>query len=78
MTFGDRDIFEIPVPLSGASFAPIFEWMEAAHWAGGGQVDYWRRFCALGGEEQSRIVAHYRAHHRLEGVIAQDLKRRMS
>lgn len=51
---------------------PEFEWREAARWA---QYS-WNDFTDLDGEEQSRIVAHYRCHLQLEAVIAQDRERK--
>lgn len=60
------------MPRAGASYEPLFEWREAAHWAG----ETWRSFCRLDGDEQAAIVAHYRAHMQLEAVIAQDMKRK--
>src|SRR5689334_22654883 len=70
--FRGRDIFEIRVPLSGVTHSIEFEWREAAHWA----RYRWEEFADLDGDEQAAIVAHYRAHTRLEAVLAQDLKRR--
>ena len=45
--------------------------MEAAHWRG--LTD--EQFAELVPFEQARSVAHYRAHHRLEAVIAQQQQR---
>lgn len=56
------------VPRMGASYAPEFEWREAARW----DRLSWQQFEALDGEEQSAIVAHYRGHHQLEAVISQE------
>lgn len=50
--------------------------MEAARWAGGGTVRYWQQFCALDGDDQARIIAHYRAHERMQAVIAKDVERK--
>lgn len=60
------------MPLSGVTYAPLFEWLEAAHWA---RID-WETFRHMDGHDQARIVAHYRAHQRLEAVIAQDTQRK--
>lgn len=74
MTFRGRDVFDIRVPRAGISYEPLFEWMEAAHWA-----NYrWEVFRALDGDDQARIVAHHRAHMQLEAVLAQDAQRRNS
>jgi hemerythrin superfamily protein len=54
------------VPRSGAKYGPLFEQMEAAHWRGLSD----QQFSDLSLFEQARIVAHYRAHHQLEAVIA--------
>jgi hypothetical protein len=45
--------------------------MEAAHWRGLSDA----AFAELTPFEQARIVAHYRAHHQLEAVIAQQQQR---
>ena len=71
MTFRGRDIFDIRVPRSGARFGSLFEQMEAAHWRGYKDED----FAALSVFEQARVVAHYRCHHQLEAVIAQQQQR---
>lgn len=60
------------VPASGITYSQEFEWREAAHWA----RLTWRQFCHLDGDEQAAIVAHYRAHERMQAVIAQDVERR--
>lgn len=65
MTFQGRDIFDIPVPRSGASYSPEFEAREAARWAG----YIWPAFCDLDGVEQSKVVAQFRCHHQLEAVV---------
>jgi len=66
VTFRGRDIFQIRVPRSGAKYGALFELMEAAHWRGYKDEE----FAILTPFEQARIVAHYRAHHQLEAVIA--------
>lgn len=71
MTFRGRDVFSIRVPRSGAQYSLLFECMEAAHWRG--LTD--EQFALLIPFEQARIIAHYRAHHRLESVIAQQQQR---
>lgn len=63
------------MPLSGVEYSTEFGWREAAHWAGGGDVFYWRKFCLLDGDEQAAIIAHFIAHRQLDAVIAQDMKR---
>ena len=67
LTFRGRNIFDIPVPRSGVRYARVFEVLEAAHWRGLTDA----QFDALDPLEQARIVAHYRAHHQLEAVVAQ-------
>ena len=76
MSFRGRPIFEIGVPLSGLTFDDSYAWREAAHWAGGGSIHYWNDFCALSGDEQSAIVAHWMAKMRSDAVIAQDMERK--
>ena len=49
----------------------LFECMEAAHWRG--LTD--EQFAALTPFEQARIVAHFRSHHQLEAVVAQQQQR---
>lgn len=61
-----RDIFSYRVPRSGATFSSEFEQEEAARWRGLTP----KQWDALDGEDQSRIVAHYRAATMLEAVIA--------
>lgn len=56
------------MPRSGASYSTEFEQREAAHW---GRYK-WEEFEDLDGERQSGVVAHYRAHHHLEAVIAHE------
>lgn len=56
------------MPRSGASYSSLFEQHEAAHW----DRYKWEEFKALDGEQQSGVVAHYRAHHHLEAVIAHE------
>ncbi len=68
MTYKGRDIFSIRVPRSGVSYSNVFEQREAAWWA----RYTWEEFEALDGERQSAVVAHYRAHHHLEAVIAHE------
>lgn len=41
--------------------------MEAAHWRGLSD----QAFADLTPFEQARVIAHYRAHHQLEAVVAQ-------
>lgn len=74
MRFKGKPIFEIRVPRSGLTFDDCFAWREAAHWAGGGSVNYWQEFCALDSDEQSAIVAHWMARMQIDGVIAKDLE----
>ena len=74
MTFQERDIFAIPVPLSGVDYSDEFGWREAAHWAG----YRWEQFCELDGDDQAAIIAHYMARRQLDAVIAQDIERRRS
>lgn len=54
------------MPRSGARYGSLFEMMEAARWRGYKDEE----FAALSPFEQARVVAHYRAHHQLEAVIA--------
>lgn len=55
------------MPRSGARYGAVFEVLEAARWRGLSD----EAFAALDPHDQARIVAHYRAHHQLEAVIAQ-------
>lgn len=71
VTFRGRDIFDIRVPRSGIRYGMLFECMEAAHWRGLSD----EQFAVLTPFEQARIVAHYRAHHQLESVLAQQQQR---
>lgn len=64
------------MPRAGLSYNNVFEWREAAHWAGGGSVFYWQDFCELDGDEQSAIVAHFQTHRQIEAVLAKDLEDR--
>lgn len=61
------------MPRSGVSYSPLFEWREAAHWAG---YRWEQDFCNLDGDDQAAVIAHYRAHLQLESVLAQDQERR--
>lgn len=72
MTFRGRDLFSIHVPRSGARYTQRFEWADAAHWWG----YKWEEFVELDGEEQSFLVAVYRAHHQLQAVIQKDLMKK--
>lgn len=45
--------------------------MEAAHWRG--LTD--QQFAEMPPFEQARVVAHFRTHHQLEAVIAQQQQR---
>jgi hypothetical protein len=71
VTFRGRDIFQIRVPRSGIKYGLLFECMEAAHWRGLSD----EAFAALIPFEQARVIAHYRAHHQLEAVLAQQQQR---
>lgn len=71
MRFRQRDIFAYSVPRSGASYGSEYEWRDAARWA----HHTWEQFADLDGEAQSAVIAHYRVHHQLEAVIAQDQAR---
>lgn len=51
----------------------MFEWMEAAHWAG---LRWFSEFNDLDGEEMSLIVAQYRCHHQIEAVLAWDVNKK--
>ena len=54
------------------SYSLEFEMREAARF-----LHYrWQEFLELDGEEQSEIVAHYRAHGQIEGVMAKEMKDR--
>lgn len=58
-------MFAVGVPMSGLTYTRDLEWRLAAHWAG------YRRFAdfaALPGEEQSEVVAVYRAESRMRAV----------
>lgn len=68
VTFRGRDIFSYSVPRAGLQCNAIFEWRQAAKWAG---VE-WSTFCDLDGYEQSAIVAQYLTHMQLEAVLEQD------
>lgn len=70
-TFRGRDVFSIRVPRSGAKYSLLFECMEAAHWRG--LTD--QQFAEMDPFEQARVVAHFRTHHQLEAVIAQQQQR---
>ena len=60
------------MPRSGITYSTEYEWYEAAHWA-----HYtWEAFCDLDGDDQARIVAHFRAHHQIEAVIAKEVERK--
>lgn len=66
-TFRGRDVFSYRnLPRSQIRYAPIFEWLEAAHWRG----YTWESFCALESDEQALVIAHYRTHHQLAAVEA--------
>lgn len=56
------------MPRSKLRVGALFEWEEAAHWAG----YKWEEFQELDGEEQSRIVAHYRTHFQIDAVLEQE------
>jgi hypothetical protein len=62
------------VPRSGAKYGSLFEQMEAAHWRGLSDQE----FSDLSVFEQARVVAHYRAHHQLEAVVADAQMKRAS
>ncbi len=69
-------MFQIRVPRAGLSYSDVYDWREAAHWAGGGSVFYWEDFCDLDTEEQSAIVAHFQTQRQIEAVMAQDMERK--
>lgn len=47
---------------------PLYEWMEAARWAGYKyHSDEWEE---LDGDEKAQVVAQYRIHQQTESVIA--------
>jgi hypothetical protein len=50
------------------SYSGEYEMREAARFLG----YQWKEFLALDGEEQSEIVAHYRAHGQIEGTLAKE------
>lgn len=54
-------------------YEPILDWAFAAQWWG----ETWRSFTALDGDEQAFLVAVYRAHNRIEGVLNKDAARRV-
>lgn len=61
------------MPWSKVAYGDSYGWREAARFAG---IDYDTGFCALDGEAQSAIVAHWKAHMQLEAVLAQDREQR--
>lgn len=69
--FQGRDVFDIKVRRSGASYAPELEWVFAAIWAGYTQ----RAFRRLEGAEQAEIVAAYRCRLQLDAVLEQEAER---
>lgn len=76
MRFRGRNAFEIKVPRSGISYSTELEWRLAAQWAG----YKFGEFQALDGDEQSDIIATYRANFQASAVVsyeqAQEMKRR--
>lgn len=60
------------VPRSGVTYAPEFEWLLAARWAGYTLREYRR----LSGDEQSEILALYRGQVQIDAVLAQEERRR--
>jgi hypothetical protein len=58
---------------SGLRYNQLYEWREAARWAG----YRYSEFESLEGDEQARIVAHYRIRHQIDAVLAEDQQRRM-
>jgi hypothetical protein len=54
------------VPRSGVTYAGELEYRFAAQWA----HYQWEDFIDLDGEDQSAIVASYRAYNQIEGVLA--------
>ncbi len=74
MRFRGTDVFRVPVPRSGTTYSPQFEWRLAAHWAG---YRRFRDFQALDGDEQSEIVATYRAWAQMRAVEEHDAVKKM-
>lgn len=68
-TFNGRSVFEYTgLPRSKIRYSSEFEWREAAHW----RRKDWDEFLAMDGEEQSAIIAHYRVHHQIEAILANE------
>ena len=57
---------------SGIGYDAVLDWAFAAQWWG----YKWEEFCDLDGTDQSRLVAVYRTHNQIEGVIQKDVLRR--
>lgn len=61
------------MPRSGVSYDPLLDWLLAAQW-----WHYrWEEFCELDGDEQALLVAVYRTHGQIEGVIHKDAMRKV-
>ncbi|MCC7208330.1 MAG: hypothetical protein IT323_13565 [Anaerolineae bacterium] len=58
-------MFHAPTQKSGVTYSVQFEWRLAAHWAG---YRRFKDFQALDGDEQSEIVATYRAWAQMRAV----------
>lgn len=56
------------MPRSGIAYAPELEWIFAARWAGYKLEE----FRALEGQDQSELLAAFRASNQIEGVVAWD------
>lgn len=74
MRYRGRAVFGMRVPRSGITYTQEFEWRLAAHWAG---FRRFRQFEALSAEEQSEIVATYRAAVQMQAVVENETARQM-
>lgn len=68
-----QDVFTISVPRSGIAYSPLLEWRLAARWAG----YTFEQFTELEGDEQSMIVASYRANNQIEAVLSAEQVKEM-
>ena len=66
-SFRGRDVFTYRLPRSGVSYSSLLEWVMAAIWANYKPTEF---FEEVDGEMQSLIVAAYRTHMQIEGIMA--------
>lgn len=74
MRYRGRNVFGMSVPRSGITYALDFEWRLAARWAG---FRRFRQFEALSADEQSEIVATYRAATQMQAVVEHETARKV-